>query len=291
MPAPSGRNIAGKNPLNWYRLTGKFILMKQRQKSLFAGMLLIALLGGLISCQQASRQQERDVEFRFKRGQEYFQNEKYFKAIEDFKFVVLNNPGGENADDAQLYLADSHFRQEEYVVASSEYRRLMQRYPESQLVEQAQYKLGMCFVELSPHYALDQEYTRRAINQLQRFLEEYPNSRYQQEITSQIQKLRNKLSRKMYRNGHLYFILDQYDSALIYYDNLLNQYYDTAWSNQTRLERAIALKELNRPQEALAQIEELLNRQPEKSIRTKAEDLRLTLRTQVENLTQSRTNE
>lgn len=256
-----------------------------RTVTVFIALLVVS--GIFFACQQASRQQERDVDFRFKRGQEYFEKEKYFKAIEDFKFVVLNNPGGEMADDAQLYLADSHFEQEEYVVAAAEYRRLMRRYPESPLVEKAQYKLGMCFVELSPHYLLDQEYTRKAISQLQGFLEDYPNSQYQPEITKQIQQLRDKLSHKMYSNGHLYYILDQYDSALIYYNNLLDQYYDTAWSNQARLERAVSLRHLGRQQEALAQVEELLDRNPEENIRSAARDLRDELRSQAQSLTKT----
>ena len=275
------QRITGKNRLKGYDLGSTLVTMKFNGMRLQTILIFVLMAGLLMSCSQASRQQDRNLEFRFNRGQDYFENGKYYKAIEEFKFVVLNNPGGEMADDAQLYLADSHFEVGEYVVAASEYRRLMRRYPESPLVEQAQYKLGMCFVELSPHYQLDQDYTRQAITTLQNFLEQYPNSKYSDKITRQIQTLRNKLAHKSYSNGHLYFILDQYDSALIYYNNLLDQYYDTEWANQARLERAKCLIELGRQEEALAQVEELLTRSPNQDIRVEARRLRDELRKQV----------
>lgn len=227
----------------------------------------------LFSCNKATRQQQQDVDFRFNRGKKYFDKGSYYKAIDEFNFVVLNNPGGERADDAQLFVADSHFELEEYVVAASEYRRLMRRYPSSPLVEQAQYKLGMCFVELSPHYGLDQEYTEQAIATLQNFLEEYPYSQYAEEITEQIDNLREKLAHKTYSNGHLYYILRQYDSAIIYYDQLLERYYDTSYANQTRLERAKSLVELDRSDEAVTQLRELINRNPSEEIRIEAESI------------------
>ena len=159
------------------------------------------------------------------------------------------------------------------MVAASEYRRLLRRYPESPLVEQAQYKLGMCFVELSPHYALDQEYTRQAIRTLQNFLEDFPYSKYKDEITAQIDGLRGKLAHKAYSNGHLYYVLRQYDSAVIYYDELLAQFYDTDWANPARLDRAKSLVKLGREEDAIQQIRELLDRQPNEEIRIEAESL------------------
>ncbi len=224
----------------------------------------------LMGCNSATREQIQDVQFRFDRGQELFQNGKYYKAIDDFNYVVLNNPGGVNADDAQLYIADSHFEIGEYVVAASEYQRLMSRYPESPLVEQAQYKLGMCFVELSPHYQLQQDYTRKAINTLQNFIEEFPNSQYREQITDQIDELREKLAHKMYSNGHLYFVLRQYDSAIIYYDQILAGYYDTSWANISRFERAKSLMKMERVTEARTQLQDLLSRDIDQAIESEA---------------------
>jgi len=227
----------------------------------------------LVSCNSATRRQEQDVNFRFNRGQKLYEKGSYYKALDDFNFVVLNDPAGIHADDAQLYVGDCHYELGEFVVASSEYQRLMQRYPESNLVEQAQYKLGKCLVNLSPHYALDQKYTRQAISTLQNFLEQFPNSKYKDEVTGQIDQLRNKLSHKMYSNGHLYYVLQQYDSALIYYNQLLDKYYDTDWANNTRLGRAKCLNKLGRKEEAITQLQDLLQHKPAEDIAQEAQKM------------------
>jgi len=236
-------------------------------------VVIMVLILSILGCNRATRLESQDTDFRFNRGKQRFQEQKYYKAIDDFNFVVLNSPGDERADDAQLFLADSHFEMKEYMVAASEYRRLVQRYPESPLVEQARYKLGLCLVNLSPHYQLQQEYTRQAINTLQGFVEDYPYSVHAEEVTQLIEELRIKLAHKIYSNAHLYFILRQYDSALIYYEQLINNYYDTPWANLARLERAKSLLKLGRPTEARTQLEDLLQREPKREIRTEAQRL------------------
>jgi len=236
-------------------------------------ILISVLLLGLLGCNKATQKQIQSVDFRFHRGQKYFDDGKYYKAIDDFNFVVLNSPGSEFADDAQLYIGDANFNLEQYVVAASEYRRLLRRYPESPLVEQAQYKLGMCFVKLSPKYKLEQNYTHQAIETMQNFLEEFPNSTYKDEITGLIDQLRAKLAHKRYSNAHLYYVLRQYDSAIIYLDELLEQYYDTPWANRARLLKAKSLVKLGREAEAQAELEELLNRSPKEDVKTEAEQL------------------
>ncbi|MBD3275821.1 MAG: outer membrane protein assembly factor BamD [Candidatus Marinimicrobia bacterium] len=258
--------------------------MKDRMNILKGtAILLISII--FIGCNSATRQQIQDVEFRFDRGKQLFQDGKYYKAIDDFNYVVLNNPGGVNADDAQLFIADSHFEVREFVVAASEYQRLMTRYPESPLVEQAQYKLGMCFVELSPHYQLQQDYTQKAINTLQNFIEDFPNSTYKNQITEQIDNLRAKLAHKMYSNGHLYFVLRQYDSAIIYYDQILSGFYDTEWANISRLERGKSLMKMDRIDEARVQLQDLVNRDAEQALKSEARRLLQELETE-ENATQ-----
>lgn len=234
---------------------------------------LALFLLGLIGCNSATRVQSQDPNFRFNRGKEYFGKGKYYKAIDDFNFVVLNNPGDTRADDAQLFIADAHFEVKEYMVAASEYRRLIQKYPESPLVEQARYKLGLCLVQLSPNYQLEQQYTEQAMNTLQGFLEDYPASKYKEEVTQLIGELRGKIAHKIYSNAHLYFVLHHYESAIIYCDQLLNNYYDTPWANPARLEKARSLVKLDRSVEARTLLQDLLSRNPKQQIQEDAKQM------------------
>jgi len=247
------------------------VMLKTKLGTLLA--VLTVLLSGLAGCNSATRVQSQDPNFRFTRGKEYFEQGKYYKAIDDFNFVVLNNPGDTRADDAQLFIADAHYEVKEYMVAASEYRRLIQKYPESALVEQARYKLGLCLVQLSPDYQLEQQYTEQAMNTLQGFLEDYPASKYKEEVTKLIGELRGKMAHKIYSNAHLYYVLHHYESAVIYCDQLLNNYYDTPWANPTRLEKAKSLVKLDRSVEARTLLEDLLSRNPKQQIQENAKQM------------------
>ena len=47
--------------------------------------------------------------------------------------------------------------------------------------------------------------------------------------------LRLKLARKDYEVGRMYLKLEEYDSALTYFQSVLNQYYDTAFADDARI--------------------------------------------------------
>ena len=73
----------------------------------------------------------------------------------------------EFADDALLGLADAHRAMGDFASAEDEYRRLLEDYPTSSLIPEAEYKLGLSFYEQSLPAALDQGMTRQAIAQFQ----------------------------------------------------------------------------------------------------------------------------
>ena len=57
---------------------------------------------------------KEDIQIRFEDGKTFFEKEKYLRAKEEFKFVVMNNPGSGIALDARYFLGDIHFQLEEY---------------------------------------------------------------------------------------------------------------------------------------------------------------------------------
>ncbi len=155
----------------------------------------------------------------------------YLEAIDDFNMIKLRFSGSSIIDKAAYYLGMSYYKREEYVLAVYEFENLLKSYPASSLAEDAKYMLGDCYYNLSPKYNLDQTYTRYAISELQSFIELYPKSRYTYDAEKKITSLKNKLALKIYKSAELYFNLSNYKSALIYYDNLLEEYFDTEYAD------------------------------------------------------------
>jgi outer membrane protein assembly factor BamD len=71
-------------------------------------------------------------------------------------------------------------------------------------VPEAQYKLALSYYELSPRAPLDQQYTRKAIDEFQSFVEYYPNNPLVKDAAEKIRELNTRLAKKQYETAKLY---------------------------------------------------------------------------------------
>ena len=125
---------------------------------------------------------------------------------------------------------------------------------QSRLVPQAQLRLAESYYALSPRAALDQEYTQKAIKEYQYFVEENPDNPKREEAERRIVELRNKLSKKEYNNAEIYRKMKEFAAALIYYDLVLEKYYDTDWADDALFGKINTLIESEDFDQALQEI-------------------------------------
>lgn len=210
-------------------------------------LLLIIIFGlGLNSCTSNQPKLVTNFNETYQKALIAFNQKKWEKASELFTLVVINSPGSDLADDAQFYLGECHFQRKDYLLAISEYQKLTERYPYSPLVEDALYKIALAQFKNAPDFQLDQEYTLKALDSFQEFIESYPNSKYRKEAESNIVAIRNRLARKLYETGRLYRKLREWEAAIFYLDKMLEKYYDTDYVVPAYLEKAYCLVYLHR---------------------------------------------
>ena len=168
-------------------------------------------------------------------AKEMFDEEDYYDASNEFTVVVLRFAGTSVADSAQFYLAESHFMMDEFLIAAVEYEKLINSMGKSPLVPRAQYKLAESYFQLSPRPSLDQQYTNKAIRSFQTFIEDYPRDEQKEDAEKRIAELRDRLAEKAIASASVYQKMREYDAAIIYYDKILEQYYDSAWADDALL--------------------------------------------------------
>ncbi len=193
---------------------------------------LIVLL--LMACAGVKPQPDWTAEQYFHYAKKLFDDEDYFEAANEFTVITLRYPGSTVADSAQYYLGESHFKMKEYLIAAAEFEKLINNMKRSQLIPLAQYKLALSYYMLSPRPELDQEYTRRAIREFQIFIEDYPTHPLKDDALKKIAELRAKLALKEFKNAEIYRKMHEYKAALIYYDQVLTDYYDTEWADDAQ---------------------------------------------------------
>ena len=220
----------------------------------------ITVILSLTACGSGKNEELKPVEVRFETGKEYYDKGKYHKAIAELKFVTFNAPGSEIGDDAQFYLANAHFELKEYIVAISEYDRLLRIHPESPFLEEGEYKRALCFDIMSPSSHHDQTNTLKALDAYQEYIENWPESEYKVKAESRLDLLRFKLAKKLFDNGRQYQKLGECQSSAIYMRQLLEKYYDSGLAPEARWRLAECEMKLKNWGSALEVLAEILRR-------------------------------
>ncbi len=234
---------------------------------LFSRVILIFIV--LSGCKSYNIRPNISREERLTLATTMFQKKDYLEAKTQFRILILNNPGARFIDQAQYFLAESHFQLKEYILAADEFSRLSRLYPKSAWIDDAQYKIALCDFKLSPKASLDQKYTTLAVLNFQSFLEDFPNSELVPEAEKMLKTCRTKLSEKDYKNGKLYIKLKDYYAALVYFNGVLDNYYDTEYAGSALYWKGECLYKLNRNSEAATVFKELLKKYPKSNYRYK----------------------
>jgi len=184
-----------------------------------------------------------------------YDDENYYDAANEFTVVVLRYMGSPVADSAQYYLGKSQFKMKEYLIAASEFEKLINTMGRSPLVPDAEFMLGESYYKLSPRAALDQSYTLKAIRAYQTFIEDNPTHPLKEKAEKRIAELRDKLAKKKWLSADIYRKMHKYRAALIYYDEVLEKYYDSSWADDAMLGKIETYMEMERYDDARKEID------------------------------------
>ncbi len=201
----------------------------------FKTLLLLLSIQLMIGCAGRGKTDLDDPIERFAKGESLFEKEKWLRASEHFNWVVLNNPAGNLAAEAQYYYAECVYQQEQYVEAQLEFERLLRRWAGSKHRIEARYRIALCLVSQSPTYHHDQTSTIDAIDELQAYIEDFPDSDRRQDTEELITQMRLKLAQKHYESGRQYLKWRRNTSARLYFAMVLEQFYDTPFADQARV--------------------------------------------------------
>ncbi|MCD6117606.1 outer membrane protein assembly factor BamD [bacterium] len=207
----------------------------------------------------------------YKYAKRFFDKGDYFRAKTNFNIIVLNNPGNIIIEKAQYYLAESYYYDKEYVLAIQEYSKLIRSLPQSEFVDNAEYKIGMCYYKLSPNYALDQEYTQKAITHFQQFIDDYPNSTLIPKAKNILNECWEKLAKKEFKTGELYRKMGYFDSAVISFNSLLEKYPESRFVPEAIYWTGVCNLKMRKTEGAKTAFNKILSEYPNSSYAEKSE--------------------
>ena len=158
------------------------------------------------------------------RGMAAYRDEEWSDAIRYLDHFVLENPTHPRVQEARYYLADSFYGREEYITAAGRFTRLAEDYPNGEWADDARFRVCEAYRELAPEPTLDQAYTQGAIDHCQSLIVYHPDSEHVPAAREIVRVMENRLARKAYLNGQFYSRRQAFDSAIIYYESVVQRW-------------------------------------------------------------------
>lgn len=176
-----------------------------------------------------------NITVKYQEAVKLYEKGKYSKALILFDDLSNKYRGQAEAEDLFYLIANANYKLKDYTSARFHFKNFATTYPNSPRAEECRYMAAYCYYIESPRSNLDQENTRKAIDELQLFVNYYPESERATQAGDLIQKLREKMEKKAFDNAKLYFnmgLSDDYRAAVIALENVLRQYPDTKYAEE-----------------------------------------------------------
>lgn len=236
---------AARQPFPWFGhrnhtdTDGYFpALMIDRRLSRFTLFLvLVALSGACGRGFKLSRYSTNDA--LYKAAVNEFGKKKWDHAVAAFEKLTFDLPARDTLLPlAHWYLARSYTGRQEHLLAAQAYNRLAESFATDSLADNAMYEAAREYQKLWRRPTLDANYGEQSLAAYQSMLGLYPDSELKEEAEKQMGQLQEWFASKDYEAGLYYYRRKAYDSAIIYFKDVVKNYPQTAKSREAYLRLA-----------------------------------------------------
>jgi outer membrane protein assembly factor BamD len=200
----------------------RIIKKVKKMKKILSLLLVVVFFSSCGEYQRALKSE--DVAVKFDLGTKLYDAGKYSKAIRLFEQIAPAYRGKPQAEKLFYMFAQSYYKTKQYYLAGYQFESFVSSYPKSEKVQEASYLGANSYSKLSPVYTLDQADTVKALDKMQAFIDNYPNSTYLAEANATVKVLSEKIEKKVYENAKGYNTISEYKAAIVAFDNFISDY-------------------------------------------------------------------
>lgn len=228
-------NVAAANHFDidsafgFYQFTSKIkaaIRVQMVRTKILKLLFILMFFNFLFSC--ASDEKKADTpEAAFKIAKEFDDAERYLVAIQRYTDVKNKFPYSSYATEAELAIADVHFKNEDYPEAQITYQNFRELHPKHAKIDYVIFRTGLSyFLQLPETIDRDITLANDAIYSFNELIKKFPNSQYVTETKDYRQKAFIMLNEKELYVADYYFKQKLYDSATLRYINSYKKFPD-----------------------------------------------------------------
>jgi outer membrane protein assembly factor BamD len=171
--------------------------------------------------QRESQRSDQDL---LRSAEASLQRRRYEDARKDLQRLMNQYPDSDLVVTARLTSAKALSLEKKYAEAQAEYQRFLDLHPQNERGDEAHYYLGMSYFRQSDAPDRDQSFTRKALEEFDLLIKQMPDSQYTPDARERRAQARRKLAEKELYVGIFYFNRGNYGAAAGRFSSLLKQY-------------------------------------------------------------------
>jgi outer membrane protein assembly factor BamD len=129
-------------------------------------------------------------------GENELAKRRYEEARKQFRRIVERHPDSSSAPRARFLIGEAFYREGEFDKAIAEFETFLSFYPRHQIADLVQFRLSMAYYDQMKPVEQDQGLTQKALDQFKKLVKEYPESRYATDALGKIDICRGRLAQK-----------------------------------------------------------------------------------------------
>lgn len=200
----------------------------------------------------------------FKAAEEYDNDEYFDEALTRYADVKNRFPYSKLATEAELRIADVHFKKESWVDAQNAYQLFKDLHPKHPRTDYVTHRLGLSyFNQLPSTIDRDLSVAEKAITVFDEVMANFPQTEFAKEAKEKREAARKMMGEKALYIANFYFIRDIFDSALLRYESLLLNFGNEGFGAQALLGAGVSAMEVGERARGEQHLRELLKRYPD----------------------------
>ena len=163
----------------------------------------------------------------YKDGLDFFERGRYARSISFFQKLRDEYPFSEEAEAAELKIAEAYYLNEEYIQADETYKNYLTFQPTGRHTHHVKYQLGRVNLAQFTGVDRDLEKIKEARGYFQSVVKDHPQSEHVADARKKLAETRLHLAERELYVGNYYLKEERYPAARERFENVLRDYPDT----------------------------------------------------------------
>ncbi len=192
--------------------------------------IIILLAFSFVGCNKYQKVLKKaDKETKLATAIELYEKADYVTCLQFLDQIIPLYRGTDQSEKLYYMYPNCYYKNGDYIMAAYHFKNFIKLYPNSSNTEEASFLAAYCAYLDSPESSIEQSSTAIAIEELQTFVNKYPQSPKIEQCNLLLDELRQKMAKKEFDIALTYYYIESYQAAHISFENMLKEYPDSRY--------------------------------------------------------------